>query len=291
MRLICALALYLLLLSSPRVALAGDISGVYVKQYTNALYVLNLTETAGNLTGYFQDIRVDATQSGGTANRRYNVSGTHSGSHIVLNLNMSIFGSSGQWTGSTSWSGLNVDIPQQSGQIAQITFRRSSISELNQMVYSISAFAGRNKSMQDAQAQYEAATSELARLQGDRPAILAELSKARAALVTAQGEVAVAESEVVRRKGIEDAAKATAEEASRAAQTNEEHQHAIQLGSQAISRGSEVITAQSHVISAQGHVTSAKWRIERYVGDLRRTENRIAVLKRVIAADRAVLHR
>jgi hypothetical protein len=257
--------------------------------YTNALDVLNLTETNGTLSGYFQEIRLDANRQGGTSNTRYGIAGTHAGSRIVLNVNPSFLGAGPQWTGITSWNGFTIDIPQQNGQIAQLAFRRSSVAELNRMVYALTNYAGRAKAIQDTSNEYANATRELNSLQSERPGIVSSLSTARAALSKAQAVLDAANNEEARRKGIYEQAKAVADEAGKNAQTIDENQQAIHLNSEAIRRNSDVIRAHSDVIRAGADVQRATWAIERLTASLSRTDVRILELKRTIAADRAAL--
>jgi predicted nucleic acid-binding Zn-ribbon protein len=269
--------------------MAGDISGVYVKQFTNELDILNLTETSGALSGYLQTIRLDTRVSGGTQNRRIPIGGTHSGSHIILNLNPSFLGSGGQWSGSTAWGGLSVQIPQPNGQIAEVVFRRSSVAEVNQMVATFLNSASRSKTIQDAYTQYASASSELARLQSERPGIVSSLSKARQELVREQSQFDAAQAEEARRQDIYKQAQAVADEASRTAQSVDDSRRAVALSTEAVHRNTDVVHAHSDVVRAESTRNRTQWQIDSLVRDLTRTDNRIAELKQIIAADKAVL--
>jgi len=273
------------------VASAGDLTSVYVKAYTNALDVLNITETNGTLSGYFQELRVDANSKGGTSNVRYSIVGAHAGAHIVLNINPSFLGAGTQWTGTTSWGGITIDIPQQSGQISELTFRRSSVPEVNRMVYAITNYAERAKATQDTTNEYVNASRELNALQTERPRIVASLAQARSALSKAQAKLGSVQNEEARRKAIYEQAKAVADEAHSNAHTIAENQRAIGLNGEAISRNGDVISAHGEVISADGDVRGVANEIRRIVGSLSRTDARIAELKRIIAADRIALSR
>lgn len=292
---VCALVVLALLGFIAPVA-ASDMTGIYVMTFHGGLDYFNLTDQGGYVSGYLQIVSVDLSNSDGVNRRNIPVSGSVRGSRIVFNVN------GNQWTADIGWNGFTANVPQQSGQIAQVWFHRSSIDEVNRMVASITQSGNAAKSSANVQAQaarnYANAQAELAdsqqRLSNDqnyyRPKILQSIIAAKKRLAAAQAKEQQAEAEVERRKQIAAQAHQTADDAMARATTHDEELDAHNLDLDAHNKDLDRHNAELDVHNAQLDVDWATKDLLNDKNDLVKVDARIAQLRGIIAADKRFLH-
>lgn len=276
---------FLMLLSMVPVA-AGDLTGIYVAQTNGTVAFFNLTDQSGYLTGYYQVVAADQSSSDGVRRNNFSVSGSISGSRAVLTV-----GSSYHWTADVGWNGFTVGVPMNTGQISEVFYRRSSVSEVNRLVASITSSGNSAKYYSNAQA--ELADSET-RLSNDvntyRPRILDEIRKAKAAIAKAQQKLAIANQKLADRKAIAAQKHAEADAARQSARTNDEQVRANELQSDANLADSDVNLANSDVTLAGWDVNAAERDLQSAENDLRKMDARIAQLRGIISRDKGILH-
>jgi hypothetical protein len=295
-----ALGLFLVV-SALTAASARDITGIYLYVFSNGLGFLNLTDSNGLLTGYYQAVSSDPSQPGGISRRHTDLNGSAVPSGMVFYLGRNVLSSGSRWTAQTSTSGLLVSIPQESGQIAQVVFRRSSVTEVNSLVADFTNHSSRSKADADlrtAQARYYAnayneltdARQRLANNLNIRPDDLKATVTRKADLHKAEQAKKDAEAEVERRKVVASEKHREADAAKAAATTQEETYAAQNLGYKAQSADYEVQSAEYVVQSRQYSINSASQSLQRAKDALRQRDARIVDLRAIIAKDNQIVN-
>lgn len=285
---VCALVAFAIL-SGLGVARAADLTGIYVVTYGGGLEYFNLTQQSGYLTGYLQTVAVNTNSSDGVNRQSYSVSGSVSGSRAVLRLSSGM--SSYEWTADIGWNGFTVSVPMQSGEIKQVYFRRSSVSEVNRLVGSLTQSGNTAKYYANAQADLGDSQTRLSNdVNYYRPRILDEMRKAKAELARAQQRMKRVQQNLADKKAIAAQKHETADEAQQAAQTTEESVHASSLQADASGADADVSGAEADVTAAQVDLQVANQDLQRSRTDLKQIDARIAQLRQMIANDKRILH-
>jgi hypothetical protein len=284
---VCAFVLALFLAYSAPVS-SRDLTGIYVKIYSNQIEFLNLTDIGGQLTGYYQIVSLDSNSADGVRRMSFRVSGAETGSRLLLNLSGP---ESYSWVANLDGSGFVLDVPLSSGQIKQVSFRASSISEINRLVYSLTLYGNGTKYYSNVRA--ELADSQT-RLSNDtnyyRPRILEDMRKAKAELANALKEQVKANQNLSDKEAIARQKHATADQARQAAQSSDEQVRAGELAADAGSADADVGSAEANIASATVDVQSANNDLTSSRNDLRQVDARIAQLRQLISRDKAILH-
>lgn len=295
-----ALGLFLVL-SVLAPASARDLTGIYLYVFSDGVGFLNLTDSNGLLTGYYQSVSSNLNQPEGVERHHTDLNGSAGSSGVVLYLGRSALSSGSRWTAQTNGSGFLVSIPQESGQIAQYVFRRSSVAEVNSLVADFTNHSRRAKAEADssaAQARYYAnAYSELtdaqARLGNNlriRPDDLKTIVARKRDLRKAEQARTDAEAEVERRKAIAAEKHQEADAAKAAATTQEETYAAQNLEYKAQSADYDVQSAEYVVQSKQYSIDSAKQSLQWAKDALQQRDARIAELRGIIVKDKRIVN-
>lgn len=275
---------------------AADLNGIYVTTFSGGLDYFNLTEQGGYVTGYLQIVSVNLNVSDGVERHNVPVSGTVNGSRIAFNVN------GHQWTADAGWGGFTANIPQASGQIAQVWFRHSSIDEVNRMVAAITQSGNAQKNTANVQAQaarnYANAQAELTdsqqRLANDenlyRPRALEAIIADKKKLAAAIQKKNEADAKLVEMQQIAAQAHQTADDAKAAAVTDQEKYDADSLEYKADSADYKVDSAKYNVTAAQQQIEWAETALNNDKNNLAKVDARIAQLRGIIAADKRFLN-
>lgn len=292
---------FILVLSVLAPASARDLSGIYLHVFSDGLGFLDLTDSNGLLTGYYQLVVSDAGQPDGVRRQHTDLNGSAGASSVVLYLGRNVLSSGSRWTAQTSGSGLLVSIPQESGQIAQFDFRRSSVAEVNSLVGDFTNHLSRAKAEADsraAQARYYAnayneltdAQERLANNLNLRPDELKTIVLRKAELRKAEQAKQDAETEVERLKIVAAEKHREADVAAAAATTQDEAPAARDLAYNARSADYDVRSAEYVVRSKQYDISSAKQSLQWAKDALQQRDARIAELRRIIAKDKVIVN-
>ncbi len=269
-------------------ASARDLTGIYVKTNSSQIEFFNLTDIGGQLTGYYQVVSLDSGSADGIRRTSFRVSGIESGSRLVLNLSGP---ESYSWVANLDGGGFVLDEPLSSGQIRQVSFHVSSISEINRLVYSLTRYGNAAKYYSNVRAEL---SDSQTRLSNDtnyyRPRILDDMRKAKAELSKALAEQTRADQGLSAKKAIAKQKHAIANQARQAAQSSDEQVKAGDLEVEAGSADVDVGSAEVTVGSANVDVQSANNDLMRSRSDLRQIDARIAQLRQIISRDKAALH-
>jgi peptidoglycan hydrolase CwlO-like protein len=275
-------------LGFPAEASARDLTGIYLKRYSNQVEYFNLTEQKGYLTGYYQIVRFDPNASDGLDRIQFSVSGTVDGGRALLHLSSSTSGSY-DWTADATWSGFVVSLSMESGQIRQVTFERSSVEEVNTQVAGLTQKSTTAKSYLNTVQDLNWAQNKLAELTASRPRLVDALHQAQARVRASVAKKKQLEQRVADLQPVATQKHKDADTAKAAATNSDELYQANQLEYDANSADYNVNSAKYDVNSAQYDLNSSLSDMRQAQAEITNLDNQVAALKARISNDKYIL--
>lgn len=182
-------------------------------------------------------------------------------------------------------------MPLSSGQIKQVSFRASSISEINRLVYSLTQYGNGVKYYSNVRAEL---SDSQTRLSNDvnyyHPRALTQIRNAKSYMAKALAQQMKTRQSLNDKELIAAQKHAAADDAKRTAQTSDDQIRANELQVDANLADEDVSVATSSLNVADIDVAQARKDLNDAENDLRKLNARIAQLRGIIARDRGTLN-